>query len=408
MAWLDGWAFDENDPRSQGLWGSVGNLGLGLLSAGMGDRRGMLMGMQGAMAAPYEAKERAAVAKRQGMSDQLTQARLDEMKRQQDARDRLAGLVGEKGFDINDPTVRAELAKDPDIAEMMVKSQIGGGANMFAPKAAFDQSGNLVYMQASPAGGARTLEGYRPLPQEFGMEYGPDGKIRPMAGYLDSRRQVTAANQQSTVTREVVDPQTGAKYQVDVPNPSAQPPGAAGGLPSWPSTMPLGGAQGAPRQTELGPGEKAKLEEGSKPLTETQSKDVGFLTRMKEAEGTLGSLNYDPTTLSAWKDQAAAGHAATNWAASNEGQQYKAAKEAWITALLRKESGAAIPQWEMDKYDRTFFPQPGDSAEVVAQKAKLRSAQSAAIEQNLPGRASVPSSGPSRKSLEEKYGIPPR
>jgi hypothetical protein len=53
-------------------------------------------------------------------------------------------------------------------------------------------------------------------------------------------------------------------------------------------------------------------------------------------------------------------------------QQYKQAADAWIRAKLRKESGAAIGKDEMDKEYQTYFPQIGDSAAVISQKAKSR------------------------------------
>jgi hypothetical protein len=65
------------------------------------------------------------------------------------------------------------------------------------------------------------------------------------------------------------------------------------------------------------------------------------------------------------------------------------AKREWVTALLRKESGAAIGKDEYTQYDRQFFPQPGDGPSVIAQKAEARRVATEALKK---------SAGPSYKS----------
>ena len=64
---------------------------------------------------------------------------------------------------------------------------------------------------------------------------------------------------------------------------------------------------------------------------------------------------------------------------SSDMQQYDAAKANWIAAQLRKESGAAIGRDEMVQADQQYFPQPGDSAAVISQKAALRETAQAAM-----------------------------
>ena len=55
-----------------------------------------------------------------------------------------------------------------------------------------------------------------------------------------------------------------------------------------------------------------------------------------------------------------------------EGQQYNRAKRDFITAVLRRESGAAIAQSEFITEDKKYFPQIGDTADVIADKARAR------------------------------------
>ena len=61
-----------------------------------------------------------------------------------------------------------------------------------------------------------------------------------------------------------------------------------------------------------------------------------------------------------------------NYGQTKEYQQYRAARDKFITSLLRDESGAAIGTGEFTRYERELFPQPGDSPEVIAQKRVAR------------------------------------
>ena len=57
---------------------------------------------------------------------------------------------------------------------------------------------------------------------------------------------------------------------------------------------------------------------------------------------------------------------------SKEYQQNRQAQEDFINAVLRRESGAAISSGEYSHANRQYFPQVGDSPEVIAQKAANR------------------------------------
>lgn len=54
-------------------------------------------------------------------------------------------------------------------------------------------------------------------------------------------------------------------------------------------------------------------------------------------------------------------------------QQLDQAKRDFVNAVLRRESGAAISNGEFGNAEKQYFPQVGDSPEVMAQKAKNRS-----------------------------------
>jgi len=111
-----------------------------------------------------------------------------------------------------------------------------------------------------------------------------------------------------------------------------------------------------------------KMVEG-KDLTEGQSNSLGFASRMMLNESTINDVvgrGYRPGGLTEFGFT-------PERLRSDDRKTYDAAKENWIAAALRKESGAAIGKDEYSAADRQYFPQPGDSDKVLKQKATLRS-----------------------------------
>jgi hypothetical protein len=75
-----------------------------------------------------------------------------------------------------------------------------------------------------------------------------------------------------------------------------------------------------------------------------------------------------------------------NLATSSVRQQYEQAQRNWVTANLRKESGAVIGVDEMKQEIIKYFPQIGDSDSVIAQKERSRQTTQDAMRRNA-GRA---------------------
>jgi len=114
----------------------------------------------------------------------------------------------------------------------------------------------------------------------------------------------------------------------------------------------------------------AKIEAEKRSPTESQSNANTFATRMLGAAKVLDDPNF--TAIATNPAQAAAG--ITNITATPEYQQVSRAQLDWLTANLRKESGAAIPESEYKNEAKKFFPQVGDSQKVIADKAAARKA----------------------------------
>ena len=76
--------------------------------------------------------------------------------------------------------------------------------------------------------------------------------------------------------------------------------------------------------------------------------------------------------------------AAANWTQSGAQQQVEQAQRDFINAVLRRESGAAIADSEFANARQQYFPQPGDSPEVIAQKRKNRDLATAGVLAEVP------------------------
>lgn len=139
----------------------------------------------------------------------------------------------------------------------------------------------------------------------------------------------------------------------------------------------------------------AALGNRTKPTAPTgeQSNALIYADRMKSNDQIIHDLEgkgFDPAGVGAavWRPNIFKGE---------DLQSYEAAKKNWVTAVLRKESGAAIAQSEFKGADEQYFPQFGDAPKVVQQKAQLRSQ----VEDNM-RRAAGNQATPTAKSQPVK------
>lgn len=105
-------------------------------------------------------------------------------------------------------------------------------------------------------------------------------------------------------------------------------------------------------------------------LTDSQSNALTFGGRMQSSGGILNQVEQQGTKLfeSIVQNIPIAG----NYLLSPEYQSYSQAKRDFINAVLRKESGAAIAASEFDNAEKQYFPQPGDTQQVIDQKRANR------------------------------------
>ena len=109
-----------------------------------------------------------------------------------------------------------------------------------------------------------------------------------------------------------------------------------------------------------------------KKKTEGIMKKERAFSQMTLAMPTLAKYELDPKFIE--KISGASGAMARNWRASGDDEEkmYLQAADAWVRAKLRDESGAAIGVDEMRDEYATFFPQYGDTPELIAEKSKQR------------------------------------
>ncbi|MES2939205.1 MAG: hypothetical protein V4864_16080 [Pseudomonadota bacterium] len=160
--------------------------------------------------------------------------------------------------------------------------------------------------------------------------------------------------------------------------------------------------QGAVVAPQMPPGTMPKL-------TEVQANATQFATRMRDASGVIGGFEkngapwastvaragYDPqfpNWIPGGQVASGAARGLNNATVPEDAQKYYQAQTNWVSANLRKESGAAIGKDEMAQEIRKWFPQPGDGAEVIAQKTAARKvAEEGMLVQAGPGAKQVSS-----------------
>lgn len=109
-------------------------------------------------------------------------------------------------------------------------------------------------------------------------------------------------------------------------------------------------------------------------MTEAQSKALGYGRRAMISDQMLGKIMSDPSAdVTSLATQIRSD--LPKWlggAKTPQEQALNVAKLGFISAVLRKESGAAVTPAEFESYNITYFPQPGDSPQVLADKQQLR------------------------------------
>ena len=136
-------------------------------------------------------------------------------------------------------------------------------------------------------------------------------------------------------------------------------------------------------------------------LTEGQSKATGFFARSDEANKIMADLEQEGTEL---RNAISGALPFGNYMRTAEGQKYDQAKRNFINAILRQESGAAIGPSEFASAELQYFPQPGDSPEVIAQKKANRATAVSALKVSAgPGAEAIGAPAPTGGATRLKF-----
>lgn len=111
------------------------------------------------------------------------------------------------------------------------------------------------------------------------------------------------------------------------------------------------------------------------PKVTVDEKDAaGFADRMVNAGATLDKLDEFAANKDTAYDQAKSDFIPLvgNFFTSEDFKSLDQARRSFINAQLRRESGAVISPTEFENANRQYFPQPGDTPDIIEQKRKER------------------------------------
>ncbi|MRG66097.1 hypothetical protein GH789_12500 [Rhizobium pusense] len=165
------------------------------------------------------------------------------------------------------------------------------------------------------------------------------------------------------------------------PQPPAAPQAPANGVDIFGGDAPAAPTPPAPPAPPQAPQQPqdAPQRQGMIPLTQPkvtvdESKAGGFADRMLEANDLLDT--YGNAGLSPWSqavtDNSYIPDVMENYLVNENFQKYSQARRNFINAQLRRESGAVISPEEFENANKQYFPMPGDTPEVLKQKAQGR------------------------------------
>lgn len=163
----------------------------------------------------------------------------------------------------------------------------------------------------------------------------------------------------------------------------AEQAGLQPGTPEYQQFMVSGGSGGT--SLSVGPDGSVSFVQGAgaKALTEGQSKDAVYATRAAGALPMINKFGHELTNP-AQRAMEMDPTGVVRGQQTPEFQQAKQAGDEFLQAILRKDTGAAITPSEMSEYGRVYLPQPGDSPELLAQKATSRVRALEALKAGMP------------------------
>lgn len=284
----------------------------------------------------------------------------------------VVGTPQTRAFEVNGRTVGQNAAATPLVSQASNMRNLQRGAG---------QAFNAAYLQSMIS------QAFAPPPAPVALSEGAV-LTNPQTGEIVARnpRMERPEAPMTGIGKAAADLQAGRitlqQYEAIVANETRGPQQQTYSMLSNQEKAVLGLPLDAPYQrSSTGQISAVSTPGAGKEPTEGQLVASGFADRMINAGNIISGLEagatdeagnviqepFSPATIS--------GRFSTNIAGrfqSPQLQQYRQAQEDWVRAKLRKESGAVIGDEEMASEIKTYFPQYGDSPEVIAQKARAR------------------------------------
>lgn len=170
-------------------------------------------------------------------------------------------------------------------------------------------------------------------------------------GWIDKNARTTTPGQPAA-------PAQGAPPPVSGPPMPGQPAPAQGIPPAPPGVNP-----------KVWRDEYTKKLVNPEKLTEVQSKDLNFYQRGVPANEILSKVEKALTNP---LDPTLAKLPGGNYAVSKDFQIAQNAAKDFLAVILRKDTGAAVTESEVETYGKIFLPERGDAPETIAQKREAR------------------------------------
>jgi hypothetical protein len=136
-------------------------------------------------------------------------------------------------------------------------------------------------------------------------------------------------------------------------------------------------------------------------LTEQQSKDLNYYNRGKAAEDEFAPLQHHYADgFARVMDKAPFG--VGNYAQTDEFQKSRTAGLNFLSSILRKDSGAAIPPHEIETYGKMFLPQPGDKPGNIDLLARMRKEALESLKSGLGPAQILANAAETRRKIESE------
>lgn len=375
------------NPQGGFNWGQFGGdalqgLGAGLLARGAGGQYAQQAPLIGIQALQQAQAQRAEAEQRALQNQSLTQemAIRDQQASRQAEADRQAraqqqaylGLIG------GQPRQGPVQPGQPALGNAPTNPTLSGlppAIQSMLPAMSADQGMALVAQMAARKPSMPNLEHVRQGNQDVSGYFDPN----------DPTRFVQVASGSAFAPQQPQQPTERERY--------AALAGLKPGTPEYQNFMLTGGQQpdtfvdipgpdGKPiGQKNLKTGQVVSYPQGpTKQPTAEQAVSGGFADRMSNSGQIIDKLENTAADLKQSSLSSLPGVA--NFLISPGRQQVEQAQRDFVNAVLRRESGAAISSSEFDSANKQYFPKPGDSKEVIAQKRVNRDIAIKAMKRN--------------------------